>query len=257
MKIISAFALTLCAVLFLGSAASASVKVNSEALAEVQKVALVGYSFYRVVEMEPASPFKLKRQFVELRPEDPEYLMMQEADSLVVAQLQKVKAFELHSQKEVFSNSEYQALSRDPAKRINLSWYFPKEFRDLKRSKSNATALAKALDVDAVLWIQFTHKESESSTTTLGAFGKSKKYIRLMGEITLFDRAGNEIVSGSLKSAKILKSSRRAFGAVGGEASGIEIETAKNTTTADDLWFPLLESYLNELNAELVSVLPQ
>jgi hypothetical protein len=253
MKIALKITLVLCSIILVVPGASARVKVDNAALSNIESVALVGYSFYRVVEMESASPFKLKPQFVELTPEDPEYLMMQEADNRVVALLQGLQPLTLSPQKEVFENEEYQSLSKDPAKRINLSWYFPEDFQDLKRNKSNAAKLAEALNVDAVLWVQFTHKESESSTTTLGAFGKNKKFIRLKGEISLFDRAGNKVISGSLKSEKIMKSSRRAIGAVGEYASGIEIQTAKNIIADDDLWFPLLESYLAALEKELAS----
>ena len=251
MQFVTKSTLVLCAILMLTPGAAAKMKVDDTGIATIETVALVGYSFYRSVEMEPASPFKLKREFVELTSEDPEYLMMQEAGGRVIEALQKTKAFEVTAQGDVFASAEYQSLSKDPTKRKNLAWYFPGDFQDLKSNKSNASKLAEALGVDAVLWVQFTHKESESTMTTLGAFGKKKKFVKLKGEVTLFDRSGNKLISGSVKSKKILKSTRRAIGAVGDYASGIEIQTQKKVIAADDLWFPLLEDYLVKLEAGL------
>jgi hypothetical protein len=252
MHFITKSTLVLCAILFLTPGVAAKMKVDDAGISKIESIALVGYSFYRVVEMEPASPFKLKRGFVELTSDDPEFLMMQAASGRVIEVLQKTIDFDLAQQEDVFGNEQYQSLSKDPTKRMNLAWYFPGDFRDLKRSKANASKLAEALGVDAVLWVQFTHKESESTMTTLGAFGKKKKFIRLKGEVTLFDRSGNKLISGSVKSREILKSTRRAIGAVGEYASGIEIQTQKSVIAADDLWFPLLEDYLAKLEAGLV-----
>jgi hypothetical protein len=252
MQIVSKLMVALVAILALIPTAAAKVKVDDAGIAKIESVALIGYSFYRNVEMEPTSPFKLKPEFIKLTPEDPEYLMMQEASGRVLEVIQMKQAFEVIPQGEVFANGEYQSLSKDPSKRINLAWYFPNDFRDLKRNKANASKLAVALDVDAVLWIQFTHKSSGSNVTTLGSFGKQKEYVRLKGEITLFDRSGKKLISGSVKSKEILKSTRRAIGAVGEYATGIEIQTQKKVIAADDLWFPLLEDYLANLEAKLI-----
>ena len=68
------------AVSLLSASASAGLKISSPEIAELQSVAVVGYSFYRDVEMEPASLFKFKREVIELKEDDPEFKMMQVAD---------------------------------------------------------------------------------------------------------------------------------------------------------------------------------
>jgi hypothetical protein len=244
-------ALALCAVLLIVPSASARMKVDEQGLDQISSVALVGYSFFRNVEMEPASPFKLKREFIELTPEDPEYQMMELAHARIIEVLRGKKDFELLPQEEVFENESYQSLSEDPAKRLAMNWYFPGDFQDLTKNKDKAITLAQDLGVDAVLWIHVRHGGSSTTSNTLGAFGKKKEFVRLKGEVTLFDRSGNKLISGSVRSKKLMKSSSRSIGAVGEYDSGIEIQTAKSVTQADDLWFPLLDSYLAALDKSL------
>jgi hypothetical protein len=251
MKTFTRSALAFFIITLIGPSAFAGLKIDKTGLHEVESIALVGYSFFRRVEMEPASPFKLKPQEIELGPGDPEYQMMHSAADQIVEILQKTHSFELVSKETVFSNERYQALSKDPKKRWALNWYFPGEYRDLKKNKKHATALAKALDVDAVLWIHFKHAESSKSTSVLGAYKKEKGYIRLNGEITLLNRSGKQLISGSVKSRKMQRSVEQSVGAVGDLASGIEIDVHKGKPEADELWYPLIESYLINLEVEL------
>jgi hypothetical protein len=246
MKLLTRTTLPLLAILLISPSTFARLKIDTSKLNQIESVALVGYSFFRDVEMEPPSLSNLKPKAVQLSPYDPEYKMMQEAAERIVEKLQKVQPFELVSKETVFANEQYQSLSKDPKKRWALNWYFPGEYRDMKKDKKNAVALAEALDVDAVLWIHVKHGRSSKSS---GGFGKSKKnnFINLKGELTLFDRAGKQLISGSVKSKKLLKSSSQSFGA----GDGVEIELADGSTRADELWFPLLESYLANLEMEL------
>jgi hypothetical protein len=236
------------AVTLLNSVATAAVKVRTEAMSEIETVAVVGYSFNRIVEMEDASPFKLKREFVELTEDDPEYHMMQEADERVLEALQALGTFTLMPREEVLANEFYQSETKDPAKKRNLSWYFPKGYREVKLKKKSAVALCEALGVDAVVLIEFKHAGSESSSTTLGVFGKSKSSIALKGEITMFDRTGTEVISGSAKSDSMVRSESKSWGDAD---NGVSFEKEQDGPNMDEFWSTLLVGFLQDLDNDL------
>jgi hypothetical protein len=116
------FALTL-----LSTAANAGVKFRADEVAQIETVAVVGYSFWRDVEFEDASPFKMKQEVIELTGE------------------------------EVLANELYQSETKDPESKLALNWYFPKGYQVIKLKKKNAVALCEALGVDAVVLIEFKH----------------------------------------------------------------------------------------------------
>ena len=87
----------------LSTAANAGVKVRADELAQVETVAVVGYSFWRDVEMEGGSPFKMKNEVIELTDTDAEYLMMQEADERVLEALQALGTFIVLPREEVLA----------------------------------------------------------------------------------------------------------------------------------------------------------
>ena len=236
------------AVALLNTAATAAVKVRTDAMSEIETVAVVGYSFYRNVEMEDASPFKLKREFVELTEDDPEYIMMQQADERVLEALQALGTFALMPREEVLANEFYQSETKDPAKKRNLAWYFPKDYREVKLKKKSAIALCEALGVDAVLLIEFKHAGSESTSTTLGVFGKSKSSIALKGEITMFDRTGKEVISGSAKSDSMVRSEGRSWG---NQDNGVSFEKEQDAPNMDEFWATLLTGFLQDLDKDL------
>jgi hypothetical protein len=235
------------AVTALNSAAVAAVKVHGD-VSQIQTVAVVGYSFYRDVEMEVGTPFKPKAGFVELTEEDPEYLMMQEADERVLEALQALGTFSVMPREEVLANEFYQSSTKDPSKKFNLAWYFPKDYREVKLKKKSAKAFCEALGVDAVVLIEFKHALSESSSTTLGVFGKSKKSIALKGEITMFDRDGTEIISGSAKSDSMVRSTSQSWG---DQDDGVSFEKEQDAANMDQFWSTLLTGYLEDLQQDL------
>ena len=235
------------AVITLSSTAVAGVKVSGD-VSQIQTVAVVGYSFYRDVQMEEGSLFNPKAGFVELTEEDPEYLMMQEADEHVLEALQTLGTFSVIPREDVLANELYQSSTKDPAKKRNLAWYFPKDYREIKLKKKSAMALCEALGVDAVVLIQFKHALSESTSTTLGVFGKSKKSIALKGEITMFDKAGKEIISGSAKSDYMVRSTGQSWGP---QDEGVSFEKEQDAANMDQFWPTLLSGFLEDLHKDL------
>lgn len=248
-KVILQFLAGVLAVTSLSSIADAAVKVRGD-LSQVQTVAVVGYSFYRDVQMEEASPFKLKPEFVELTEDDPEYTMMQVADDRVLEIVRSLGAFRVLPREEVLANEYYQSLSKDPSKKINLSWYFPKDYREIKLKKNSAAALCEALGVDAVMLIQFKHAISETSSSTLGVFGKKKKSLALKGEITMFDKTGSEIISGSAKSESMVRSTSKSWG---NEDDGVSFEKEQDGSDMDTFWDTLLSGFLADLEKDIKS----
>ncbi len=175
----SVFALTL-----LSTAANAGVKVSADEVAQIETVAVVGYSFYRDVELEKASLSKMKRDVIELTDTDAEYLMMQEADEHVLEMLKGLGTFTVMPREEVLANELYQSETKDPESKMALNWYFPKGYQVIKLKKKNAKALCEALGVDAVVLIEFKHAGGTQGSNWGGVYNKSKKLIGLNGEIT-------------------------------------------------------------------------
>jgi len=235
------------AVTVLNTAAIAGVKVHGD-LSKIKTVAVVGYSFYRDVQMEEGSLFNPKAGFVELTEEDAEYLMMQEADERVLETLRALGAFSVMPREEVLANEFYQSSTKDPSKKRNLAWYFPKDYREIKLKKQSAKALCEALGVDAIVLIEFKHALSESTTTTLGIFGKGKKSIALKGEITMFGRDGTEIISGSAKSDSMVRSTSQSLG---GQDNGVSLDKEQDAPNMDQFWSGLLTGYLEDLRKDL------
>lgn len=248
-KLVARLATLLSAILIVTAGATARIKVDKVGLADVQTVALVGYSFLRVLEMEDASPFKLKREFKELKPEDAEYVMMQNADDGVLEVLQNGGTFTVLPYSEVFESELYQSSTKDPAKKLSLNWYYPDQFRVIKLKKANAIALCEELGVDAVVQIHFKHAVSESSSKTLGILGKTKKFIALKGTVTVIDKSGKTLISGNIKSTKKMKSKKRSFG--NQSDNGVQIETSNEDVDEKKFFDGLLASYLERLDEGL------
>jgi len=237
------FALTL-----LSTAANAGVKVRVDEMAQVKTVAVVGYSFYRDVEMQEASFTKMKPEVIELTDTDAEYLMMQEADERVLEMLQGLGTFTVMPREEVLANELYQSETKDPEKKLALNWYFPKGYQVIKLKKKNAKALCEALGVDAVVLIEFKHAGGSQGSSWGGVYNKSKKLIGLNGEITMFDRNGTELISGSAKSDKLEKSSTRGWG---DQDNGVSVEVEAGRANPDEFYAGLLSGFLADLNNEL------
>lgn len=237
------FALTL-----LSTAAYAGVKVSADEVAQIETVAVVGYSFYRDVELEKASFTKLKREVVELTDTDAEYLMMQEADDRVMEMLQALGTFTVMPREEVLANEFYQAETKDPESKMALNWYFPKGYQVIKLKKKNAVKLCEALGVDAVVLIEFKHAGGSQGSSWGGVYNKSKTLIALNGEITMFDRNGKELISGSAKSEKLEKSSTRGWG---DQDNGVSVEVEAGRANPDEFYAGLLSGFMADLNKEL------
>ena len=199
------------AITLLATAANAAVKVREADVAKIETVAVVGYSFWRDVEFEDASPFKMKQEVIELQDTDAEYIMMQEADDRVLEVLQALGTFTVIPREEVLANELYLSETKDPESKLALNWYFPKGYRVIKLKKKNAVALCEALGVDAVMLIEFKHGGGTKGSSWGGVYSKKKTIIALNGEITMFDRNGKELISGSAKSEKMEKGSTRGW----------------------------------------------
>ena len=236
------------AITLLSAAANAGVKVSDAEMAKIETVAVVGYSFWRDVQYEEASLFKMKQEIIELQETDAEYLMMQEADERVLEALQGLGTFTVTPREEVLANDLYQSETKDPESKLIANWYFPKDYRVIKLKKKNAVALCEALGVDAVVLIEFKHSGGKKSSGFGGVYTKSKTEIALKGDITMFDRTGNEVISGSIKSEKLLRESSRGWG---DQDSGISVEVDAGTANMDEFYYGLLSSYLEELNKDL------
>jgi len=237
------FALTL-----LSTAANAGIKVRVDEIAQVETVAVVGYSFYRDVELEEASFTKMKREVIELTDTDAEYLMMQEADERVLEMLHGLGTFTVMPREEVLANEFYQSETKDPEKKLALNWYFPKGYQVIKLKKKNAKALCEALGVDAVVMIEFKHAGGTKGSSWGGVYNKSKKLIGLDGEITMFDRNGTELISGSAKSEKLEKSSTRGWG---DQDNGVSVEVEAGRANPDEFYAGLLSGFMADLEKEL------
>lgn len=236
------------ALALLSTAANAGVKVSVDEMAQVETVAVVGYSFHRDVELEEASFTKLTREVIELTDTDAEYLMMQEADERVLEMLQGLGTFTVMPREEVLANELYQSETKDPESKMALNWYFPKGYQVIKLKKKNAKALCEALGVDAVVLIEFKHAGGTQGSNWGGIYNKSKKLIGLNGEITMFDRNGKELISGSAKSEKLEKSSTRGWGS---QDNGVSVEVEAGRADADEFYASLLSGFLTDLEKEL------
>jgi hypothetical protein len=241
--IVGVFAATL-----LSSVSVAAVKVRGAEMAEIKTVAVVGYSFWRDVQMEEASLTKFKREVIELKDTDAEYLMMQEADERVMEMLQGLGAFDVIPREQVLSNELYQSGTKDPEKKLALNWYFPKGYQVIKLKKKNAVALCEALGVDAVVLIEFKHAGGTKGSSFGGVYSKTKTEIALEGEITMFDRSGKEVISGATKSEKLLRGTSQGWG---DQDNGISINTEQDAPNIDEFYYGLLSSYLIELDKSL------
>ena len=236
------------AITLLATTANAGFKVRAADMAEIETVAVVGYSFWREVQMEEASITKFKREVIELKDTDAEYLMMQEADDRVMEMLQGLGSFAVLPREEVLANELYQSETKDPESKLALNWYFPKDYQVIKLKKKNAVALCEALGVDAVVLIEFKHAGGTKGSGIGGIYNKTKTEIALKGEITMFDRSGKEVISGSVKSEKLLRGTSQGWG---DQENGISINTEQDAPNMDEFYPGLLSSYLLELDKNL------
>lgn len=234
------------AITSLSTHAIAGVKVKGD-LGHVKTVAVVGYSFLRNVDFESATPFS-KPVIPELSEDDPEYLMMQVADEQVLEALQALGTFTVVPREEVLASEFYQAETKDPSKKLNLSWYFPKGYREAKLKKKSAIEFCEELGVDAVLLIEFKHATKSSSSSTFSIRNKETTFIALKGEITMFDSAGKELISGSAKSESMPRKFTQGWG---NEDDGVSFSSEEDVTDEAVLWPTLLQGYLDDLNKEL------
>jgi len=241
--LVGVFAATL-----LSTVSVAAVKVRGAEVAEIKTVAVVGYSFWRDVQMEPASITKFKREVVELKDTDAEYLMMQEADERVMEVLQGLGTFSVIPREEVLANELYQSETKDPESKLSLNWYFPKGYQVIKLKKKNAMALSEALGVDAVVLIEFKHAGGTKGSSFGGVYSKTKTEIALEGEITMFNSSGKEVISGATKSEKLLRGTSHGWG---DQDNGISVNTEQDAPNIDEFYYGLLSSYLIELDKGL------
>ena len=236
------------AVTLLSTAANAGVKVRIDELAQIETVAVVGYSFWRDVEFEEASVFKMKQEVIELTDTDAEYLMMQEADERVLEALQGLGTFTVIPREEVLANGLYQSETKDPESKMALNWYFPKGYQVIKLKKKNAMALCEALGVDAVVLIEFKHGGGSKGSSWGGVYSKKTTVIALGGEITMFDRNGKELISGSAKSEMMEKDKSRGWG---DQDNGVSVEVDAGKANPDEFYPGLLSGFLADLNNDL------
>jgi len=237
------FALTL-----LSTAANAGVKVRADELAKIETVAVVGYSFFRDVQFEDASVFKMKQEAIELKDTDAEYIMMQEADDRVLEALQGLGSFSVIPREDVLANEVYQSETKDPESKLAMNWYFPKGYQVIKLKKKNAVALCEALGVDAVLLIEFKHAGGSTGSNWGGIYNKTKTKFALDGEITMFDRNGKELISGSAKSESMERDSTRGWG---NQDYGISVEVEAGSAKPDEFYPGLLNGFMADLNKDL------
>jgi hypothetical protein len=236
------------ALTLLSTAANAGVKVRVDEVAQIETVAVVGYSFWRDVEFEEASLFKMKQEAIELTDTDAEYLMMQEADERVLEALRALGTFTVIPREEVLANELYQSETKDPESKLAMNWYFPKGYQVIKLKKKNAVALCEALGVDAVVLIEFKHGGGTKGSSWGGVYSKEKTLTSLKGEITMFDRNGKELISGSTKSETLEKGSTRGWG---NQDNGVSVEVDAGKANPDEFYPGLLSSYMSELNEDL------
>ena len=236
----------------------ATVKVHGD-LGHIKTVAVVGYSFYRDVQIEEPSLTKFKREVIPLTKGGPEYNMMQVADDRVMSALQTLGPFTVMPREEVLANEFYQSETKDPAKKLMLNWYFPKGYREVKLKKKSAIALAEALGVDAVILIELdstghTERKSYGDPLDVGygdVYATSTKIIQLKGEITMFDSSGKELISGKTKSDKLDGATTQSWGsaASGGEGGGYERE--REAPKHGNVYQKILDSFMERLNRQL------
>jgi len=242
------FALTL-----LSTTATAAVKVRGD-LSHIQSVAVVGYSFLRDVQLEEPSIKKFKREVIVLTEDDPEYIMMQEADDRVMEALQTLGPFTVMPREEVLANEFYQSETKDPAKKWNLAWNFPKGYREVKLKKKSAIALSEALGVDAVILIHFNSGGStKGSSNWGGVYSTSTKIIALKGEISMFDSTGKELISGKIKSEELEGATTRSWGGAssGGLSEGVGVEIKGEAPDIGNVYDMILDSFVERLHREL------
>ena len=228
--------------------AAAGLKISSADIEKLESVAVVGYSFFRDVDMEPASPFKLKREVVQLQADDQEFKMLQVADDRVMEAIRRGGTFTLMDPAAVLTNEIYISSTKDPNKKLIQNWYFPEGYRDIKLKKKNAIALCEALGVDAVVQLSFKHSLSSTSSSTLGVFNKKTEFKSLKGEITMIDKNGKTLISGSLKSEKFEEGTTRSYSIPG---NGVEINPDHDKPAAPDLFDNMLNGYMMTLSREL------
>lgn len=247
-RILLQFLISLFAVTSLSANSYGAVKVSGD-LGHVQTVAVVGYSFYRDVQFESEKPWS-KPEIPELTEDDPEYLLMQEADDRVLEALQSLGTFTVMPREDVLANEHYVDETKDPAKKLNLAWYFPKGYRQAKLKKKSAIEFCEELGVDAVLMIEFKHSMSAKGSSTFGVYSKETTFIALKGEITMFDSSGKELISGSAKSDSL---PRRMTQGWGDQEDGVSFEKERDVADKEGLWPTLLAGFLEELEKDLAA----
>jgi hypothetical protein len=129
-----------------------------------------------------------------------------------------------------------------------LNWYFPEGYRVIKLAKANPAALCEALGVDAVVQIDFSYS-GKCGTNSVGGISWGKNFMVMKGEITMIDKNGKTLVSGNIKSDKVLESSGMELG--NSESSGGSTGFKTGETEDSKLYPDLLTSFLDHLAKEL------
>jgi hypothetical protein len=164
--------------------ARAGFDVDWPEIAMLSKVAVVSVSFRRDNSQE-------------LTPDDPEYIMMQEAGDRVLGIIAKGAAFSIVPPEDVVANPEYVKRTSELSRFEKWNLYFPQGYRKIKliKSRDDAMALCEALGVDAVVQVYFSGYEKSS-----GMMFKTNKSQVMTGEVTMIDGNGKVLISGKAKS---------------------------------------------------------
>ena len=204
--------------------ASAAVKVDKAALAKLEKIAVVSVAF-RYNENR------------ELWDDDPETIMINEAEGNILAELSKGGSFEVVPTADVVGHPQYESLTEDSGFLDKNMNHYPHGYRKLKLTKKNAGLLANTFGADAVLLLKFTNSITES-----GNFIKKTNSFVLTGEITLIDKDGNTVISGKAKSRP------QVTGTSWGGPGGTEFEQDKKSP---EFFSELMASFMKDLQNDL------
>ena len=204
--ILGLFALTL-----LGADAEAKFKLDKEAIAKLENVAIISVSFKRFNDPKD-----------ELQWDNPEYVMMHGAGDDVLEIISAAGSFAVVRPEAVVANPKYESLTDDFGKIHSYNYYYPHGYRRIKlaKSKKEAIALCEALGVDAVVQVYFS--EYGKSTSSGSAFGPSTSNNSsvLTGEVTMIDKNGNTLIAGKSKAGAVSTGSSIGSGSVSIKTSG-------------------------------------
>ena len=105
------------------------------------------------------------------------------------------------------------------------------------------------LGVDAVVDITFSYPIVTSSNSLLGSFGKNKRTLAMKSKIVMINKNGKTLISGSVKSEKIIE--RKGIDLGNSESSSGSIGIGTEKAKISDLYPNLLITYMEKLGDEL------